>query len=205
MYFYRTPAWLQLVFPGILWKVKTSAKEIYLTFDDGPVPEATPWVLAELAKYNAKATFFMVGDNIAKHPEVFTAVVNQGHTVGNHTYNHLPGRQVGTKSYIENVAAGEKALGPSAQKLFRPPYGRLRWGQYQHLKKQYKIVMWDVLSGDFDEKLTAEECRQRSIANTTGGSIIVFHDSRKTIARLKFVLPEFLAHFATLGYSFKSL
>lgn len=205
MYFHRTPVWLKTVFPGITWEVKTTAKEIYLTFDDGPVPEATPWVLDQLADYNGKATFFMVGDNISKNPQLFNRVVQQGHTVANHTFNHWQGWYRPTKKYLANVAAGEKALGSSSVKLFRPPHGQLRWRQYRQLKKNYRIVMWDVLSGDFDPGLPAAECLRQSIKKTRPGTIIVFHDSVKTIATLKFVLPKYLAHFATMGYTFKSL
>ena len=205
MYFHQTPAWLQMLFPGAVWRVKTTAKEIYLTFDDGPVPEATPWVLEQLAGYQAKATFFMVGDNITRHPQLFDQVVGQGHTVGNHTYNHLPGKRTATANFLANVARGEAALGSATVKLFRPPYGSLRWQQYQKLKKEYQVVMWDVLSGDFDPSLPAATCLQRCLENTRPGSIIVFHDSVKTIAKLKFVLPKYLAHFAAKGYIFKSL
>jgi len=205
MYLHKTPTWLGGLFPNILWNIETDAKEIYLTFDDGPVPEATPWVLEQLEKYNAKATFFMVGDNIKKHNELFTTVVEHKHTVANHTFNHLNGWQTGSQVYSDNVGKAEELIGASSSQLFRPPHGRLKWSQYRDIKKNYKVVMWDVLSGDFNNSLSAEKCLTRSIDATSTGSIIVFHDSAKTIEKLKYVLPRYLEHFAALDFTFKAL
>jgi peptidoglycan/xylan/chitin deacetylase (PgdA/CDA1 family) len=205
MYLHKTPIWLGSLFPNILWSINTEAKEIYLTFDDGPVPDATPWVLEQLNQYNAKATFFMVGDNIHKHYELFTEVVNHQHTVGNHTFNHLNGWITNNQTYFENVSKAEKIIGTNTSQLFRPPHGRLKWSQYRRLKKNYNIVMWDVLSGDFNSSLSQEDCLGKSIKATVPGSVIVFHDSAKTIDKLKYVLPRYLEYFAALNFTFKAL
>ena len=180
-------------------------KSIYLTFDDGPVPEATPWILDLLANYNAKATFFMVGDNVVKYPEIHTQVQLAGHTVGNHTFNHLKGWKTSVTAYQENYQLAEEALATSEKKLFRPPYGQLKPSQYKVLKEATTIIMWDVLSGDFDLELTADDCLKKSIQHTKNGSVIVFHDSVKTIKLLKSVLPAYLEYFSSKGYKFKSL
>ena len=205
MYLHKTPKLLGAIFPNILWNIRTEAKEIYLTFDDGPVPEATPWVLEQLKHYNARATFFMVGDNIHKHQQLFSEVVNHQHTVGNHTFNHLVGWNTDNRTYLENVSKAEKLLAAETSRLFRPPYGRIKWSQYRKIKKSFKIVMWDVLSGDFNSALSREKCLHKSIKATVPGSIIVFHDSAKTIDKLKYVLPRYLEHFTALNFTFKGL
>ena len=205
MYLHQTPKWLGDVFPEILWNINTDAKEIYLTFDDGPVPEVTPWVLEQLEQYNAKATFFMVGDNISKYYTVFTQVLNRQHTIGNHTHNHLNGWNTINQTYIDNISKAEKLLGANSVQLFRPPHGRLKWSQYKKIKKSFKIVMWDVLSGDFSSSLSPENCLKNSIRATVPGSVIVFHDSAKNLDKLKYVLPRYLEHFAALNFTFKAL
>ena len=205
MYLYKTPKWVGGMFPNILWNIKTDAKDIYLTFDDGPVPEATPWVLEQLEKYNAKATFFMVGDNITKYKDLFSEVVAHQHTVANHTFNHLNGWRTKSNVYSKNIDKAEKLIGTSSSQLFRPPYGRLKWSQYKEINKSYKIVMWDVLSGDFNTSQSAKKCLQKSINATLPGSIIVFHDSAKTIETLRYVLPRYLEHFTALNFNFKAL
>ena len=205
MFLHKTPVLLTKLFPDILWRVETSKKEIYLTFDDGPIPEVTTWTLAQLDKFNAKATFFMVGDNINKHKEIFNQVIDKGHAAGNHTYNHINGWQTKTGEYLENITKAEVLFNGQSNRLFRPPHGRLKWSQYRGLKADNKIIMWDVLSGDFSNKLTNENCLEKSIKNTSAGSIIVFHDSLKVFEKLKYVLPRYLEHFSLLGYSFKSL
>lgn len=205
MFFYKTPALIAKLFPDVHWQVETSNKEIYLTFDDGPIPEVTPWVLDQLNDFGAKATFFMVGDNIIKHKEIYDKVKGQGHGIGNHTFNHLNGWHTSTKEYLENVSKSEDLVETKDAKMFRPPYGKLKRAQYRALKQEYKIIMWDVLSGDFSKKLKREACLDKSIKNTSSGSIIVFHDSKKTIDKLKYILPRYLEHFSELGYTFKSL
>jgi peptidoglycan/xylan/chitin deacetylase (PgdA/CDA1 family) len=205
MYLHKTPKLLGRLFPDILWNISTEAKEIYLTFDDGPVPEVTPWVLDQLDLYNAKATFFMVGDNIQKHRGVYTEVLERQHTIGNHTFNHLNGWSTNSQAYIENIEKAEKLLGTNSTGLFRPPHGRLKWSQYKNIKKSYKVVMWDILSGDFNSSLSQANCLASSIKGTAPGSVIVFHDSAKTVDKLKFVLPRYLEHFAALNFTFKTL
>lgn len=205
MYLHKTPKMLRGLFPDILWSINTDAKEIYLTFDDGPVPAVTSWVLEQLELYNAKATFFMVGGNIQKHYELFKEVINGQHTIGNHTFNHLNGWSTTNQTYIDNITKAEKLLGTNSVHFFRPPYGRLRWSQYKRIKKSFKIVMWDVLSGDFSSSLSPENCLKNSIRATVSGSVIVFHDSAKNLDKLKYVLPRYLEHFAALNFTFKAL
>lgn len=172
--------------------------KIFLTFDDGPIPEVTPWVLDELKKHNAKATFFCIGDNIETHPEIFKRILSEGHVVGNHSYNHLNGWQAKTSSYISNVIQCEKSIEHHAgihntTKLFRPPYGRMTEKQAQILlNKGFKIVMWSVLSFDYHSKASKKECLQNVIKNLHPGNIIVFHDSLKAEEKLRYVLPRVL-------------
>ena len=175
---------------------------MYLTFDDGPIPEVTPWVLDQLERYDALATFFCVGENIKKHPEVFKQVVDAGHAVGNHTYNHLNGWASDNIPYFHNV---RHCANQVQTVLFRPPYGKLKPKQAQFLSRHYRIVMWDVLSGDFDPKVSKEQCLNNVVKKAEAGSIIVFHDSLKTEGKLSYVLPKVLEHFTKLGYTFKKL
>ena len=205
MYLHKTPKSFGALFPNIIWNIKTQAKEIYLTFDDGPVPEATPWVLEQLKQYNAKATFFMVGANINKQYKLFEEVVNQQHTVANHTFNHLNGWKTRNQDYYANISQTEELIGANSALLFRPPHGRLKWSQYRKIFKSHKIIMWDVLSGDFDNSLSPEKCLAKSMAATKPGTVIVFHDSVKSIDKLKFVLPRYLEHFTALNFTFKAL
>ncbi len=198
----KSPLILKKLFPELLWEVKTREKTIYLTFDDGPNPNTTHWILDCLKKYNVVATFFCVGENVCNYPELYNELVNKGHTTGNHTYNHINGWNTTTGKYAENIAKAENFI---ESKLFRPPYGRITPAQIKTLKKDYKIVMWSVLTYDYDRKVTAEKCLNNSIVHTKPGSIIVFHDSNKAFDKLKFVLPLFLEHFINKGYSFKTL
>lgn len=181
--------------------------ELYLTFDDGPVPGPTEFVLDELQKVSAKATFFCIGDNVRKHPGVFKKVVAAGHSIGNHTFNHLNGWKTKNKVYLGNVAQFEEILSTVHQPvptLFRPPYGRITREQIKALMR-YRIIMWDVLTKDYDHSLSESNCLQRSIEATRPGSIVLFHDSVKAEKNLRFVLPRFLRHFADMGYAFKSI
>jgi peptidoglycan/xylan/chitin deacetylase (PgdA/CDA1 family) len=205
MYFFKTPLLIRSLFPGLIWNFKTKVKVIYLTFDDGPVPEATPWVLDCLKEFDAKATFFMVGDNVRKHPEVYQRVLQEGHRVANHTFNHLKGWRRSTMDYLENIRKAEEFIQQGEEQLFRPPYGQISLAQIKALKDNNKIVMWDVLSGDFDKELNPDKCLRKTIGNTNKGSIVVFHDSVKTIDKLKIVLPQYLEHFSRLGFKFNTL
>lgn len=202
MYLVKTPKVIQSLFPNFTWRIPTKEKTIFLTFDDGPIPEVTPWVLEQLAAYNAKATFFCVGDNVKKHSSTFQAVLDQGHSVGNHTFNHLNGWTSENIPYFHNVRHCAHLVNSS---LFRPPYGKLKPSQAQFLQRHYRIIMWDVLSGDFDPNLSKEQCLSNVTDKVVPGSIVVFHDSLKAEEKLRYVLPKVLKRFAAEGYSFECL
>ncbi|WP_224996371.1 polysaccharide deacetylase family protein [Cesiribacter sp. SM1] len=209
MYLHFTPSLLHWLYPGMLWHMPRNTKKIYLTFDDGPIPEVTPPVLEMLGQWNAKATFFCVGENVQKHPQVLKQVVEQGHRLGNHTFHHLKGVEVSTETYLQDTALCQQLLQPelseAAPMLFRPPYGRFTKGQRTALSAQYRLVMWDVLSADYDSRLSPQVCLQKSIRYTRPGSIIVFHDSLKAWDRLQWVLPRYLEHFSRKGFTFATL
>ena len=202
MRFFRTPFFLPIIYPSLLWKVDSSAKDIYLTFDDGPIPGPTEFVLDTLKPFNIKATFFCIGDNVRKHPEEFSKVVGAGHSIGNHTFNHLSGWKTTTSAYADNTELCQNVL-PS-KRLFRPPFGRITRSQISALN-DYKIVMWDVLTFDYDRSLDPEKCLRGSLKAVRPGSIIVFHDSLKAEKNLNYVLPRFVDSCLSGGYSFKSL
>jgi len=202
MYLVKTPRLIQSLFPNFVWRIPTQEKVIHLTFDDGPIPEATPWVLDQLKQYNAQATFFCVGENVKKHPDIFERVVHSNHVVGNHTFNHLNGWGSDNIPYFHNVRNCAHLV---KSDLFRPPYGRLLPKQAQFLQRHYQIVMWDVLSGDFDQNLDQEKCFMNVVNNATKGSIIVFHDSLKAKDKLEFVLPKVLEYFSKKGFRFEKI
>lgn len=202
MYLVKTPQIIQNLFPNFTWKIPAQEKVVYLTFDDGPIPAVTPWVLEQLKAFDAKGTFFCVGDNVRKYPDVFQQVVDAGHAVGNHTFNHLNGWTTENIPYFHNVRHCANRVNSV---LFRPPYGRLKPKQAQFLQRHYRIVMWDVLSGDFDPKISAQQCLSNVVNNAEPGSIIVFHDSLKAKDKLQEVLPKVLRHFAEEGYQFGKL
>ncbi len=202
MYLVKTPKFIQNLFPNFYWKAPTDEKILYLTFDDGPIPEVTPWVLEQLKPYHAKGTFFCVGDNVRKHPEVFEQVLAEGHAIGNHTYNHVNGWGTDNIKYFHNVRNCARLV---KSDLFRPPYGRLMPKQAQFLQRHYKIIMWDVLSGDFDPEISKDKCLHNVISKARKGSIIVFHDSIKAFEKLQYVLPKVLKHFHAEGYQFRAL
>ena len=177
-------------------------KKIYLSFDDGPHPVATPFVLDELQKFGAAATFFCIGKNVAQYPEIYKRIITDGHAIGNHTHNHLNGSKTINKEYVENVKEAKKYIDSN---LFRPPYGRISRFQISVLGRAFKIVMWDVLSADFDTTIDGNKCTNNVIKNAREGSIVVFHDSEKAWNRLKIALPATLRHFQSLGYSFEKL
>jgi len=186
----------------IHWQVKTNEKVLYFTFDDGPIPELTPKALKILDKYNAKATFFMVADNVRKHPDVYQQVMDAGHAIGNHSYNHVKGWKLSNEEYYSNIAKASDLLNT---KLFRPPYGQISPSQAKHLAKDYNIIMWSVLSGDYDKNTSPEQCFNNILRKAKNGSIIVMHDNLKAEENMLFALEESLKHFSQLGYRFDSL
>jgi peptidoglycan/xylan/chitin deacetylase (PgdA/CDA1 family) len=202
--FFRSPYLLTKLYPSLVWRVPTEEKSLYLTFDDGPVPGPTEFVLAELKKVNAKATFFCIGDNVKKHPQVFEKIKIEGHAVGNHTFNHLKGWNYSLEEYLKNTKLCSDTIG-GGDIFFRPPYGRIKSSQIHALKNRYKIIMWDVLTHDYSKNISRNNCLQGSISATREGSIIVFHDSLKAERNLMYVLPKFLEYFSSRGFIFKSL
>lgn len=205
MYITKSPFWLKWLYPELTWHKNRTENSIYLTFDDGPIPVVTSFVLKTLNKFDAKATFFCIGDNVDKHPEIYQQLLNEGHQTGNHTYNHLRGWDTDDTAYLENV---KKCSSMVRSDLFRPPYGRIKKSQIAGLKAKnpnLDIVMWDVLSGDFDTGISPEKCLQNVVSNTLNGSIIVFHDSLKAFPRLKYALPKALEYLKGKGHEFKVL
>jgi peptidoglycan/xylan/chitin deacetylase (PgdA/CDA1 family) len=195
----RIPDWISRFFPDFTWHGERSKNKVFLTFDDGPTPVVTEFILDELAKYDFKATFFCIGDNVSKHPELFQRIKDEGHTVGNHTQNHLNGWKTDDDEYLENIApacqgtTGRFAKAKIKSHLFRPPYGRIKRSQARKLREQgFQIVMWDVLSGDFDLNRSADSILKNLKKNTRSGSIIVFHDSKKAEPILREILPKYL-------------
>ena len=202
LYWIKTNWIIKKIFSNYTWDVSNAggSKTVYLTFDDGPIPEVTEWVLNELKKYNVKATFFCIGDNVDKNPEIFKKVISEGHSIGNHTFNHLNGWKTSTEVYIENTRLCEEAIQKNSpsnlkSKLFRPPYGKIKASQSRKIRELgYKIIMWDVLSADFDQTLSQEQCLKNATSNLRPGSVIVFHDSIKAFKNLEYVLPRTLAY-----------
>lgn len=195
----KPPYLARLFFPQLLWEVDTDSKEIFLTFDDGPHPEITPQVLDILEEYNVKATFFCVGENVKKYPKTYASLVEKGHRTGNHCYNHLNGWKTNNKDYFDNI---EKCSQLVDSHLFRPPYGRISPSQIKALKHQYKIIMWSIVTYDFDKTITPAQCLENTIKYTKAGSIVVFHDSEKASANLFYALPRFLEYFKKKGFVF---
>ena len=206
-YFVKTPGWLKKIYDSYIWNIPGSDKILYLTFDDGPHPEATPFVLKELKKYNVLATFFCIGKNVVAYPDLYKQVLQEGHSVGNHTYNHLNGWKTNNDDYLKDIALASDEIDSY---LFRPPYGRITSFQAKNLKpvmkgKEPKVIMWDVLSGDFDTACSPQQCLANVLFASVPGSIIVFHDSEKAFSRLEYALPRVLQYFSKKGYLFKPL
>ncbi len=215
-------SWLiKKIFSNYVWDIPNNENKIYLTFDDGPTPEITEWTLNQLKNYNAKATFFCIGDNVRKYPEVFNKVIEEGHSIGNHTFNHLNGWKTSNETYIKNVelcfnecsvlsvqcsVKSNFQLNTEHCQLFRPPYGKIKPTQSKNLRKQgYKIIMWDVLSEDFDTTISKEKCLKNVINNMQSGSIIVFHDSIKAFPNLEYTLPKVLEIGSKKGFVFDAI
>ncbi len=206
-YFVKTPWFVKKIFPNYLWNMARNEKTVYFSFDDGPHPEITLFVLEELEKYNAKASFFCVGNNVELYPNIYRQIIEKGHSVGNHTYNHPNGWFTATPEYLQDVTAASRLI---KSNLFRPPYGRIKSEQVKGLKtamnnENVKVVMWDVLSLDFDNNFSPVQCLTNVIKNTSNGSIIVFHDSEKAFKNLKYSFPEAIKQLAEAGYSFKKI
>ncbi|MDP3665066.1 MAG: polysaccharide deacetylase family protein [Sediminibacterium sp.] len=205
MYLVTTPWWLRSLYLSLTWHVKEPGKTVYLTFDDGPHETATPYVLDQLQQFNAKATFFCIGKNVAAYPAIYDRILKEGHSTGNHTYHHVNGWKVSDEEYIKDVAEAAALI---KSNLFRPPYGKIKRSQQKKLRAAHpgiKIIMWDILSADFDTTLSGEACLGYVLYHTKPGSIIVFHDSAKAWERMQYALPKVLAHFSKQGFVFKAL
>lgn len=210
MYLVQPPTLLKKMYPTAIWRKDKLANEIYLTFDDGPIPSVTQNILTILKKYNVKATFFCVGDNIVKHPLVYQQILDEEHSVGNHTFNHLNGWKTHSNKYIENVELCAQAMntvgGNKNNNLFRPPYGKAKKAQFSRLSNtNYSTIMWDVLSGDYDENTTPEKCLSNVTKHVRNGSIIVFHDSIKAQKKVEYALPRFIEYALGEGFEFEKL
>ena len=207
-YLFKTPALLKKLYPGLIWdRYSETGRTVFLTFDDGPIPEVTPWVLDQLAETGVKATFFMVGDNVRKYPDILRRVVEEGHQVGNHTYNHYNGWKTKDAEYLQNVRYCDETLEANGvrTRLFRPPYGKIKRSQIKALQGDHDIVMWDYLTGDFDQSLTTDRIIRNFRQKVVSGSVVVFHDNIKSFDVLKQTLPEFLSYFQNEGYHFSTL
>lgn len=201
MFIEQPAVWLRWLYPRATWRMSKSTRAVYLTFDDGPIPEATPFILETLARYGAKATFFMVGDNVRKHPELHQLVLDAGHRVGNHTFNHMGGARHTIRTYSDNAEKANKLLRTN---LFRPPHGWMRLTQYAWLGRKYRIVMWDVVTRDYSKFMTGEDVLDNVKRYTRNGSIITFHDSLKSIGKLRYALPRSLEWLKENGYEFNT-
>lgn len=206
---YQTPKLLQRMFPKRVWSFPEKQNTVFLTFDDGPIPDVTPWVIDTLKEHDAKATFFCIGENVKKHPEIFRSLIDSGHSIGNHTYNHLNGWKTNNSRYLKNVALFEKEMKTQIElsknnhpkPLFRPPFGKINSTQSKALQRRgYKIIMWDVLSGDYNTSISKEKCLQNVLQNIAQGSIVVFHDSIKAEQNLRYVLPKVLNFITEKGW-----
>lgn len=198
----KMPWLIQFLYPKALCRIKTSEKVVYLTFDDGPIPEVTPWVLSLLKKEQIKASFFCVGENVQKYPGVFKQIIAEGHTVGNHTFNHVQGLKTGLTEYLGNIKKANKLIGST---LFRPPHGFLKKAQYRKLKNSYQFVLWDIVSRDFDKRISATDVYKNVMNYVQAGSIIIFHDSLKAERNMKEALPKVIHSLKEQGYIFRTI
>ncbi len=202
MYLVKTPVILSKLSSKLLvWKIETTQPEIFLTFDDGPIPHLTMEILSILADYEAKATFFCVGENAQRNPQLVQRILNDGHAIGNHSHQHISGWDTPLTTYVNNVHEASKHI---SSKLFRPPYGQINYQQIKELKNDYRIIMWSVLSGDFDKNISPQQCLFHSL-QAVQGDIIVFHDNHKAQENMLYALPRFLEHFTAKGFRFSTL
>jgi peptidoglycan/xylan/chitin deacetylase (PgdA/CDA1 family) len=202
MYRFKVPDILPTLLPGFLWRVDANEPVLYLTFDDGPHHEMTPYVLDTLHQFNAKATFFCVGENVLKYAEIYQRILAENHSVGNHTFNHLNGWKTSLAKYLENTSRAAETI---QSNLFRPPYGRITPAQAHHLREKYTLVMWDILSRDYEHSLSLKKSLNAIKTYSRPGSLLVFHDSEKAASNLKTLLPETLTYFRDKGYRFDAL
>ncbi|NBC83053.1 MAG: polysaccharide deacetylase family protein [Bacteroidetes bacterium] len=198
----KTPGIVKKLYYSLYWNLSRQNQGIYLTFDDGPTPEITEKTLDLLEKYGAKATFFCIGRNVERYPDIYQQILNYGHVTGNHTYSHLKGWQTSNDEYFKDIELAKMFI-PS--NLFRPPYGKIRRSQLKYLRNEYKIIMWDVMSYDFSQKVTNDQCRNFVIKHTKPGSIVVFHDSVKAADNMLFALEHLLEYFTDKGFAFKAI
>ena len=197
----RPPKFIRRLFPYLVWDIEDE-NGVYITFDDGPTPEGTEWILETLKEYDAKATFFVLGKNVELYPDIYAKILAEGHAVGNHTYSHLRGTKVSLEQYIEDVDVAANLI---ESNLFRSPYARATLSQLRHLARRYKIVMWSVISRDYDRKITKEKCLQEVLPHIHPGSIILFHDSEKTFENMSYALPKTLERIKELGLKCKAI
>jgi len=200
MYLSKTPEFVKPIANNLLWHMPRNKKEVFLTFDDGPIPEVTPWVLEQLEQYNAKATFFMVGDNVKKHTGLKERVLAEGHSIGNHTQHHIKGWKTNAYSYAKNTLLAANHI---ESPLFRPPYGKLTRTQSKAIRSRFTIIMWDVLSADFDQKISGQTVVDNVLNNVRAGSVVVLHDSLKAEKHLRYALPIILGELSNAGYKFR--
>lgn len=206
LHFYKTPGFLKRISKDLVWGIQGVSKDLYITFDDGPIPDLTEYVLDVLDDFEAKATFFCVGENIYKYPDLCKTIINKGHVVGNHTYNHLKGWSTKNNQYFSNIEKCNELIlkyQKSARPLFRPPHGQITRSQINSLKEKYNIIMWDILSYDFDHRHSSPISLEKMMRLTKPGSIVVFHDNYKAEDKLKYMLPRFLKHYKERGFNFK--
>ena len=202
MAYWHISGWIKRLYPDVVWNQSRSAKKLYLTFDDGPTPVITEKVLEILAEYKAKATFFCLGRNVERHPDVYQKILERGHAVGNHTYSHLKGWETSNKAYYQDIDLCSQFI---ESRLFRPPYGRFRRAQVRHLKTEYKIVLWEVMSHDYEGRVSKERSLRALLKYSKEGSILVFHDSLKAWHKLEYILPRLLRHFSDKGFTFERI
>jgi peptidoglycan/xylan/chitin deacetylase (PgdA/CDA1 family) len=202
MAYFRPPGWVKKIFPEFIWSFPEETDSVFLTFDDGPIPVITPWVLDQLDKYDAKATFFCLGKNVEMHPDVFQLIRERGHSVGNHSYSHIKGWGTDSLDYVHDIDLAESLI---TTNLFRPPYGRIKPSQVHVLKERYKFILWDVLSRDYSWTLSGKGCAKNVLNVVRPGSIIVFHDSKKAEKNLRYALPIVLEGLKKKGYKMKAI
>lgn len=204
MFIERPPLIYRLLFPEAVWRIKTKrkSKAVYLTFDDGPIPEETPWVLDTLDHYGVKATFFMVGDNVRRHPEIFGDIKRRGHSYGNHSMHHLQGMKVTSRRYLCDITEADRLIDSP---LFRPPHGIMRWKQAKAIKDHYNIIMYDLVTRDYSRMLTPKKVLENVKRFARDGAVIVFHDSRKSSRNMRYALPRAIEWLLEKGYEFRTL